>query len=98
MWLLPLLVILLSSCNTVPRVVYVTKTVVPDYYFPDQPELNEDVIIGKEYYDHVSVEYLRNVLMYFTLINGIEVQYNLDKEYYDELNRHLWNTEENRQP
>lgn len=78
--------------------VYVTKTVVPDYHFPDQPELNEDVVIGKEYYDHVSVSYLRNVLIYFTMIDGIEVQYNLDKEYYDELNRHFWNTEENRQP
>ena len=74
---------------------YVTKTVVPTYSFPEQPELNEDVIVGAEYYDHVSTAYLRSILAYFTIIDGIEAQYNIDKEYYDELNR---NIEKDRQP
>lgn len=68
---------------------YVTKTVVPTYIFPQQPQLNDDVVIGKDYFDHVSTEYLRSVLAYFEMIEGIEAQYNIDKEYYDELNRNI---------
>ena len=92
--LLLALIPLLISCNTV-KTVYVTKTVVPTYSFPEQPELNEDVIVGAEYFDHVSAAYLRSILAYFTIIDGIEAQYNIDKEYYDELNR---NIEKDRQP
>lgn len=74
---------------------YVTKTVVPTYIFPQQPRLNDDVVVGDDYFDHVSTAYLRSVLAYFEMIEGIETQYNIDKEYYDELNR---NIEKDRQP
>lgn len=74
---------------------YVTKTVVPTYLFPQQPQLNDDVIVGDDYFDHVSADYLRSILAYFEMIDCIEEQYIIDKEYYDELNR---NIEKDRQP
>lgn len=74
---------------------YVTRTVVPEYTFPQQPEVNEDAIVGLEYVDHVSVAYFKALLAYFTLIDSLQMQYNIDKEYYERLNKFI---EENREP
>lgn len=74
---------------------YVTRTVVPQYTFPQQPEVNEDAIVGVDYVDHVSVTYFQELLVYFTLIDALQMQYDIDKEYYERLNKYI---EENREP
>ena len=92
--LLLVAIMLLISCNTV-RTVYITRTVVPTYTFSQQPEVNDDAIVGVDYVDHVSIKYFRELLAYFTMIDSLQMQYNIDKEYYERLNKYI---EENREP
>ena len=43
----------------------------------------------------INGEYFKSLEAYFVLIDALEAEYNIDKEYYDELNR---NIKKDRQP
>ena len=39
-------------------------------------------------------EYFKSLETYFVLIDALEEEYNIDKEYYDELNRNIGKDEQ----
>lgn len=61
---------------------YVTKTVVPKYKFPEQPDLPKDVVPLPDSTYKVPSYYLKAVLAYFTLIDGLEAQIDADRKLY----------------
>ena len=73
----------------------VTRTVVPDYTFPVKPELPMDTEKLPDGRYALNGEYFKALDAYFVLIDALEAEYNIDKEYYDERNR---NIEKDRQP
>ena len=85
---------LFFGCRTV-TMKEVTRTVVPDYTFPDKPEFPMDIEKLPDGRYAINGEYFKSLDAYFVLIDALEEEYNIDKEYYDELNR---NIEKDRQP
>ena len=73
----------------------VTRTVVPDYTFPVKPEFPMDTENLHDGRYALNGEYFKALDAYFVLIDALEAEYNIDKEYYDERNR---NNEKDRQP
>ena len=72
-----------------------TRTVVPEYTFPAQPEFRMDLEKLPDGRYAINGEYFKSLDAYFVLIEALEAEYNIDKEYYDELNR---NIKKDRQP
>lgn len=84
----------LFGCRTV-TIKEVTRTVVPDYTFPAKPEFPMDIEKLPDGRYALNGEYFKALDAYFVLIDALEAEYNIDKEYYDERNR---NIEKDRQP
>ena len=88
-----MMLLLLSSCKTV-QTVYITKTVVPKYTFPKQPDLPKDVAPLPDSTYKIPSSYLKAVLTYFTQIDGLEAQIEADRKLYGK--QQLYIPEENR--
>ena len=84
----------LFGCRTV-TIREVTRTVVPEYTFPAKPEFPMDLEKLPDGRYAINGEYFKSLEAYFVLIDALEAEYNIDKEYYDELNR---NIKKDRQP
>ena len=72
-----------------------TRTVVPEYAFPAKPEFPMALEKLPDGRYAINGEYFKSLEAYFVLIDALEAEYNIDKEYYDELNR---NIKKDRQP
>lgn len=82
------------GCRTV-TIKEVERTVVPDYTFPAKPEFPMDIEKLPDGRYAINGEYFKSLDAYFVLIDALEAEYNIDKEYYNELNR---NSEKDGQP
>ena len=85
---------LFLGCRTV-TIKEVTRTVVPDYTFPTKPEFPMDIEKLPDGRYVINGGYFKSLDAYFVLIDALESEYNIDKEYYNELNR---NSEKDGQP
>lgn len=66
-----------------------TRTVVPEYTFPAKPEFPMDLEKLSDGRYALKGDYFKSLEVYFVLIDALEKEYNIDKEYYDELNRNI---------
>ena len=84
--LLRLLTVLLTmpllGCRTV-TIKAVTKTVVPNYTFPDKPEFPMDIEKLPDGRYAINGEYFKSLDAYFVLIDALEAEYNIDKKVYN---------------
>ena len=81
------------GCRTV-TIKEVTRTVVPEYTFPVKPEFPMDIEKLPDGRYALKGEYFKSLEAYFVLIDALEEEYNIDKEYYDELNRNIGKDEQ----
>ena len=72
----------LLGCRTV-TIKEITKTVVPDYNFPDIPEFPMDIEKLPDGRYAINSEYFKSLDVYFTLMEALEAEYNIDKELYN---------------
>lgn len=75
---------LFLGCRTV-TVREITRTVVPDYDFPDIPEFPMDIEKLPDGRYAINGEYFKTLDIYFTLIEALEAEYNIDKELYSQI-------------
>ena len=61
----------------------VTKTVIPDYTFPEKPEFPMDIEKLPDGRYAINGEYFKSLDAYFVLIDALEEEYNIDKELYN---------------
>ena len=82
------------GCRTVT--IKETKTVVPDYTFPDKPEFPMDIEKLPDGRYAINGEYFKLLETYFVLLDALEAEYNIDKELYTkgELNERRKDTNE----
>lgn len=72
----------LLGCRTV-TIKEVTKTVIPDYTFPEKPEFPMDIEKLPDGRYAINGEYFKSLDAYFVLIDALEEEYNIDKELYN---------------
>ena len=62
---------------------------VPSYTFPAKPEFPMDIEKLPDGRYAINGDYFKSLDAYFVLIDALEAEYNIDKEYYDERNRNI---------